>query len=62
MAGPEPAIRRPGRTLSRYVAREALVPIAISVLGLTLVVLTRDLIGFTELVLNRGVGGFDSRA
>ena len=56
MAGPEHASRRPGQTLSRYVAREAFVPVAIALLGLTLVVLTRDLIGFTELVLNRGVG------
>jgi len=56
MAGLEPAIRRPGSTLSRYVAREALRPILLAVAGLTLVVLTRDLIGFTELVLNRGVG------
>jgi lipopolysaccharide export system permease protein len=59
MAGPDPAIRRPGPTLSRYVAREALGPIAIAVLGLTVVVLTRDLIGFTELVLNRGVGALE---
>jgi LPS export ABC transporter permease LptG len=56
MAALEPAIRRPGATLSRYVAREALRPIAIAVLGLTVVVLTRDLVGFTELVVNRGVG------
>lgn len=28
-------------------------------LGLTFVILTRDLIGFTELVLNRGVGGLE---
>ncbi len=59
MAGVEPAIRRPGLTLSRYVAREALGPIAIAVAGLTIVVLTRDLIGFTELVLNRGVGALE---
>jgi lipopolysaccharide export system permease protein len=59
MAGPQSAIRRPGRTLSRYVAREAFGPILIAVLGLTLVVLTRDLIGFTELVLNRGVGALE---
>jgi LPS export ABC transporter permease LptG len=59
MAGVEPAIRRPGPTLSRYVAREALGPTAIAVLGLTVVVLTRDLIGFTELVLNRGVGALE---
>jgi lipopolysaccharide export LptBFGC system permease protein LptF len=56
MAGPESAIRHPGATLSRYVAREALAPTAIALAGLTVVVLTRDLIGFTELVLNRGVG------
>jgi LPS export ABC transporter permease LptG len=55
----EPAVRRPGSTLSRYVAREAFGPIAIAVLGLTLVVLTRDLVGFTELVLNRGVGALE---
>ncbi|MGH7337697.1 MAG: LptF/LptG family permease, partial [Myxococcota bacterium] len=59
MAALEPAIRRPGATLSRYVAREALGPIAISVLGLTAVVLLRDLVGFTELVLNRGVGALE---
>ena len=59
MAGLEPAIRRPGPTLSRYVAREALAPIVIAVLGLSDVVLTRDLIGFTELVLNRGVGALE---
>jgi LPS export ABC transporter permease LptG len=59
MAGLEPAIRRPGPTLSRYVAREAVRPTAIAVLGLTVVVLTRDLIGFTELVLNRGVGAWE---
>src|SRR3989442_14121203 len=59
MAGLEPAIRRPGPTLSRYVAREAVGPIAIAVIGLTVVVLTRDLVGFTELVLNRGVGALE---
>jgi LPS export ABC transporter permease LptG len=59
MAALEPAIRRPGPTLSRYVAREALGPILIAVIGLTVVVLTRDLIGFTELVLNRGVGALE---
>jgi LPS export ABC transporter permease LptG len=59
MAGLEPAIRRPGPTLSRYVVREALGPIAIALIGLTVVVLTRDLIGFTELVINRGVGALE---
>lgn len=59
MAALEPAIRRPGATLSRYVAREALRPILIAVVGLTVVVLTRDLVGFTDLVLNRGVGALE---
>ncbi len=59
MAALEPAIRRPGATLSRYVAREALGPILIAVIGLTVVVLTRDLVGFTDLVLNRGVGALE---
>jgi LPS export ABC transporter permease LptG len=59
MAGVEPAIRRPGPTLARYVAREAVSPVAIALIGLTIVVLTRDLIGFTDLVLNRGVGALE---
>jgi LPS export ABC transporter permease LptG len=49
------ASRRPGRTLSAYVARESLRPFCFALFGLTLVVLTRDLIGFSELVINRGV-------
>jgi lipopolysaccharide export LptBFGC system permease protein LptF len=57
MAASEPATRRPGSTLSRYFAREAASPVLLSIGGLTLVVLTRDLVGFTELVINRGVGG-----
>ncbi len=56
MAVSEQASRSPGSTLSRYFAREALLPVLLSIGGLTLVVLTRDLVGFTELVLNRGVG------
>ena len=48
--------RRPGRTLYAYVAREAAVPFAFALLGLTLAILTRDLIGFSELVINRGLG------
>jgi LPS export ABC transporter permease LptG/LPS export ABC transporter permease LptF len=48
--------RRPGRTLYRYVAREARRPFFFALFGLTLVVLTRDLIGFSELVINRGLG------
>ena len=48
--------RRPGRTLYAYVARETLAPLAFALVGLTLAILTRDLIGFSELVINRGLG------
>lgn len=47
--------RRPGWGLYRYVAREALRPFLFALLGLTLAVLTSDLIGFSELVINRGL-------
>lgn len=50
-----PTHRRPGLTLYRYVANEALVPSLIALAGLTTVVLTKDLLGFSELVINRGV-------
>jgi lipopolysaccharide export system permease protein len=48
--------RRPGLTLYRYLAAEILRPFAFALLGLTLVILTTDLIGFSELVINRGLG------
>ena len=48
--------RRPGRTLFAYTAREALRPFLFALIGLTSVVLTRDLIVFSELIINRGVG------
>ena len=50
--------RRPGWTLYGYLAREALLPFAFALVGLTLAVLTGDLIGFSELVINRGIGAF----
>jgi len=50
-----PKHRRPGLTLYRYVAKEALVPSLVALAGLTTVVLTKDLMGFSELVINRGV-------
>jgi LPS export ABC transporter permease LptG len=58
MAATDHATRYPGKTLTRYFAREALAPVLLAIGGLTLVVLTRDLVGFTELVLNRGVGAW----
>jgi LPS export ABC transporter permease LptG len=50
-----PSHRRPGATLFFYVAREALRPFLFALLGLTLVVLTRDLILFSGLIINRGI-------
>jgi lipopolysaccharide export system permease protein len=47
--------RRPGRTLYRYVAREALTPFLFGLIGLSAVVLTRDLIVFSQLIINRGI-------
>ncbi|MCA9510400.1 MAG: LptF/LptG family permease [Myxococcales bacterium] len=48
--------RRPRGTLYRYLLREMAVPTLFALLGLTLVILTKDLLGYTELVVNRGFG------
>jgi len=48
--------RKPGLTLYLYTAREALRPFLFGLVGLTLIVLTRDLIVFSELIINRGIG------
>ena len=48
--------RRPGPTLYRYIAPEALRPAAFALFGLTAVVLTRDFMKLSELVINRGLG------
>jgi len=55
LSSPLPTTRRPGWGLYRYIAGEALRPFLFALVGLTLVVLTTDLIGFTELVINRGL-------
>lgn len=47
---------RLGTTLSRYVAREIVFPTTIALVGLTALVLTKDLLGFSDLVINRGFG------
>ena len=54
-----PKHRRPGATVYLYVAREALRPTLFGLFGLTLVVLTKDLLGFSDLIINRGVGAGD---
>src|SRR5215475_8646622 len=48
--------RRFGATLIRYVARELLLPVVIALLGLTVLILTKDLLSFSDLVVNRGFG------
>ncbi|MGE4609440.1 MAG: LptF/LptG family permease [Myxococcota bacterium] len=52
-----PVHRRLGLTFYRYVVAGALRPLVIALLGLTAVVLTRDLLVFADLVVNRGLSG-----
>ncbi|MGH7961500.1 MAG: LptF/LptG family permease, partial [Candidatus Binatia bacterium] len=49
-------IGRFGATLTRYVARELVFPTALSLVGLTVLILTKDLLSFSDLVINRGFG------
>jgi len=51
-----PPHRPLGPTFYRYVALEALRPTLFALIGLTVVVLTKDLLGFSNLVINRGLG------
>ena len=55
MTATMPIHRRPGRTLYRYLVLEMVFPTLYTLGGLTLVILTRELIGYSELVINRGV-------
>ena len=50
-----PIHRRPGGTLYRYIVVEMAFPTLYALAGLTLVVLTRELIGYSEMVINRGL-------
>jgi len=52
-----PDHRPPGRILYRYLARELVGPTLFSLVGLTTVVLTKELLGYSDLVINRGLGG-----
>ena len=47
---------RLGATLNRYVIRELVFPTAISLAGLTVLLLAKDLLGFSDFVINRGFG------
>jgi len=51
----QPVHRPLGPTFYRYVALEALRPTLFALLGLTAVVLTKELLGFSILVINRGL-------
>ena len=48
--------RRFGPILNGYVAREILSPTLIALLGLTVLILTKDLLHFADLIINRGFG------
>jgi LPS export ABC transporter permease LptG len=52
-----PIHRRPGLTLYRLVAKEALTPTFFALFGLTTVVLTQNLLGLSDLFVNRGLSG-----
>jgi lipopolysaccharide export system permease protein len=52
---PQPAHRPLGFTFYRYVAREALRPTIFALVGLTVVILTNDLLGYSDLIINRGL-------
>jgi lipopolysaccharide export system permease protein len=49
-------LNRPlGATTYKYVAREAVRPTLFALLGLTAVILTKDLLGYSDLIINRGL-------
>ena len=50
-----PVHRRPGLTLYRLVAKEALTPTFLALFGLTTVVLTQNLLELSDLFVNRGL-------
>jgi len=52
-----PVHRRPGLTLYRLIAKEALTPTLFALFGLTAVVLTQNLLGLSDLFVNRGLSG-----
>jgi len=56
-ASKRPVHRRPGLTLYRLIAKDALTPTLIALFGLTTVVLTQNLLGLSDLFVNRGLSG-----
>ena len=57
VASAPPVHRRPGLTLYRLIAKEALTPTLFALFGLTAVVLTQNLLGLSDLFVNRGLSG-----
>ena len=57
MPNAEATPRRPRRTLYAYLIREALFPATFTLGGLTLLVLTKELLKLSDLLINRGLGG-----
>jgi len=55
MSEPQPIHRRPGKTLYRYLVLEMVFPTLYTLGGLTIVILTKELLSFSDLVINRGL-------
>ncbi len=51
-----------GWTLFGYIAREALLPTLLALLGLSLAAVTKSLLGLADLLVNRGLSGADTAA
>jgi lipopolysaccharide export system permease protein len=55
MTEPKPIHRQPGKTLYRYLVMEMVFPTLYTLGGLTIIILTKDLLSFSDLVINRGL-------
>lgn len=49
-------VRAYGRTLRRYLCREIVFPAGFTLLGLSSLMLARQMLGFSDLIVNRGLG------
>ncbi len=55
MSVAKPVHRRPGATIYRYLIVEMVFPTLFTLGGLTIVILTKDLLSFSDMVINRGL-------
>ena len=62
MSVAKPVHRRPGATLYRYLIVEMVFPTLFTLGGLTIVILTKDLLSFSDMVINRGLSIADVAA